>query len=213
MKSVVTSEPVKNLLPLMTPRRLIPIDQPIMKKHLSNPIDMVIDAIREPILILDKNLTVLSVNTAMLHKFKIARKKILGKPIFQHKETHPKIKKLIIGLRKLSNTNSSFKETALTYSFEAIGELTLLINAKRIRFDHNQQDVILLTLSDITQRKLIEQQKDDFVGYVTHELKTPITSLSAFIQLLQGYHEKTGDKKSQFLLAKAAGQLERLIKL
>ncbi len=58
-------------------------------------------------------------------------------------------------------------------------------------------------MEDITQRKMVERQKDEFVGYVTHELKTPITSLSAFVQLLQGYHEKTGDKRSQFLLAKS----------
>src|SRR5206468_1206460 len=98
----------------------------------------------------------------------------------------------------------------LTYPFRKIGKRTILINAKQIAYDNKQSDIILLSIEDITQRRLIERQKDDFVGYVTHELKTPITSLSAFIQLLQGYHNKTGDKKSQFLLAKVAGQLDRL---
>jgi PAS domain S-box-containing protein len=43
---------------------------------------------------------------------------------------------------------------------------------------------ILGTLLDITQFKRLEQQKDDFISIASHELKTPITSLKASLQLL-----------------------------
>ncbi|MFL9833729.1 PAS domain-containing sensor histidine kinase [Chryseobacterium terrae] len=38
--------------------------------------------------------------------------------------------------------------------------------------------------SDITDKKLIEQRKDDFLSVASHELKTPLTAVKASIQLL-----------------------------
>jgi PAS domain S-box-containing protein len=43
---------------------------------------------------------------------------------------------------------------------------------------------ILGTLLDITEFKRLQQQKDDFLSIASHELKTPITSLKASLQLL-----------------------------
>lgn len=38
---------------------------------------------------------------------------------------------------------------------------------------------------DITERKLEELRKNDFIGMVSHELKTPLTALNGFVQVLQ----------------------------
>lgn len=211
MKHLVTPPDVTNLT-WPVPHRIIHADQPT-KTDQSIHIEAIIDAIHESILILDKNLIIQSVNNSFVKKFKISRKALLGKPLIFTNGNNPQASKFIAQLKKLSRSNTSFEELELTYAFDKIGERTMLINAKQIAYDNKQSDIILLSIEDITQRRNIERQKDDFVGYVTHELKTPLTTLSAFIQLLQGYHQKTGDKKSQFLLAKVSGQVERLTNL
>ncbi len=45
------------------------------------------------------------------------------------------------------------------------------------------------TIQDITERKLEEQRKDDFLSIASHELRTPITSLKGSLQLLNKFKE------------------------
>jgi two-component system, chemotaxis family, CheB/CheR fusion protein len=213
MKSVLNPGQGISLSQLTITRHPLPVDQPILKIDPYTHMNAIIDAIHEPVLILDRKLIIQSANNAFLKKFKAKRDRMYNINLEKLINNSSQTRILLKRLKRLSKTNFAFKELELIYTFKKVGERTLLINAKRITYDDKESDIILLSIQDITQRRLIERQKDDFVGYVTHELKTPLTSLSAFVQLLQGYHEKTGDKKSQFLLAKVAGQLERLTKL
>ncbi len=44
---------------------------------------------------------------------------------------------------------------------------------------------VLGTMLDITEQRLVQQQKDDFMSIASHELKTPLTSLKAYLQILK----------------------------
>ncbi|TDQ11549.1 ATP-binding protein [Pedobacter metabolipauper] len=63
---------------------------------------------------------------------------------------------------------------------------------------------------DITQQKEDEIRKNDFIGMVSHELKTPLTSLSGYIQLLHRNAKKAADNYSADVLQKATGQLKKM---
>ncbi|XHR97026.1 PAS domain S-box protein [Mucilaginibacter sp. UC70_90] len=63
---------------------------------------------------------------------------------------------------------------------------------------------------DITDKKQEEQRKNDFIGMVSHELKTPLTSLAAIIQVTQ---KKLAQSEDQFLsdaMEKANQQARRM---
>lgn len=66
---------------------------------------------------------------------------------------------------------------------------------------------------DISERKELERRKDEFIGMASHELKTPITSLKAFAQLLQRRLEKEGMSEVVPYLARMETQLNTLTKL
>jgi signal transduction histidine kinase len=55
--------------------------------------------------------------------------------------------------------------------------------------------------------------KDEFMSIATHELKTPVTSLKAFAQVMQSRFAKAGDEKSALHLAKIDAQLNKLTAL
>ncbi len=63
---------------------------------------------------------------------------------------------------------------------------------------------------DITHRKNYEQQKDEFIGIASHELKTPVTSIKAYTQLLESKFHKEGNKDSALMLMKVNTQLDKL---
>ncbi|OCX52512.1 hypothetical protein BEL04_13720 [Mucilaginibacter sp. PPCGB 2223] len=50
--------------------------------------------------------------------------------------------------------------------------------------EQGQATHMVVVISDITETKHYEQRKDDFLSIASHELKTPITSLKASLQLL-----------------------------
>jgi PAS domain S-box-containing protein len=66
---------------------------------------------------------------------------------------------------------------------------------------------------DISERLELERRKDVFIGVAGHELKTPITSLKGFIQLLRRKFEQQGVQEAVPLLTRMEAQVERLTKL
>jgi PAS domain S-box-containing protein len=66
---------------------------------------------------------------------------------------------------------------------------------------------------DITEQKLLQQQKDNFIGIASHELKTPVTSLKAYTQILERMMLKKGDAREAAMINKMDGQLNRLTDL
>ncbi|HLL60626.1 MAG TPA: PAS domain S-box protein [Candidatus Nitrosocosmicus sp.] len=63
---------------------------------------------------------------------------------------------------------------------------------------------------DITDRKKLEQRKDDFVALASHELKTPVTSLKMYSQILEQRFIEKGDEESTTMISKMDHQLTRL---
>ncbi|WP_294286587.1 ATP-binding protein [uncultured Chryseobacterium sp.] len=66
------------------------------------------------------------------------------------------------------------------------------------------------TLRDITEQKKEEERKDDFMGMVSHELKTPITSLKAYLQVLQRMAVKEENLMQQNTLEKSLKQVDNM---
>jgi len=87
-------------------------------------------------------------------------------------------------------------------------KIRLLQANGRVFYDSNGNPLSLNgTLRDITEQKKEEQRKDDFIGMVSHELKTPLTSLKAYLQILQRMDLPTKDPMSQNMLGKSVKQV------
>jgi PAS domain S-box-containing protein len=63
---------------------------------------------------------------------------------------------------------------------------------------------------DITEKKRDEQRKSDFIGMVSHELKTPLTSLSAILQVAGAKLKASEDAFLAGAMSKANTQVRRM---
>jgi two-component system phosphate regulon sensor histidine kinase PhoR len=66
-----------------------------------------------------------------------------------------------------------------------LGEKVVEVNAVLIdNKETNSREGVLLVLNDITETKRLEQVRKDFVANVSHELKTPVASITGFAETL-----------------------------
>ncbi len=66
------------------------------------------------------------------------------------------------------------------------------------------------TLRDITEQKAEEQRKNDFISIVSHELKTPLTSINAYLQLMQRQAFLTANTSYQDITMKSLRQVQNM---
>lgn len=66
------------------------------------------------------------------------------------------------------------------------------------------------TIIDITEMKQDDQRKSDFIGMVSHELKTPLTTMNGYLQILGAKAKKAGDSSFTMLSDKAALQVAKM---
>ena len=84
----------------------------------------------------------------------------------------------------------------------------------RPRYDENGiADRMVGMTADITEKKLFDQRKDDFLSIASHELKTPLTILKASIQLLDRLKEKPFSETHNKLLEQSEKSVDTMVQL
>ncbi len=79
--------------------------------------------------------------------------------------------------------------------------------------DHNQQvHQYILLARDVTEHKLLEERKNEFISIATHELRTPITAIKGYLSLMERDASSLSDKHKGYL-ERATAANNRLIKL
>jgi PAS domain S-box-containing protein len=88
-----------------------------------------------------------------------------------------------------------------------------LVKAEPLFNEHGGVQFAVNVFVDLTERKELELRKDEFISMASHELKTPVTSLKGFTQVLYRRFKKRGEEEPLSFLARMDGQLNKLTKL
>lgn len=160
--------------------------------------EAIVETVRVPLIVLNKKLEVLTANRSFYETFKLTPEETENKLIYKLNGNAWNIPKLKILLEKILPTNTLFENYEVEINLPHIGFRILLLNARRTYRQVNNTEAILLAFEDVTDRRQLEKQKDDFIGIVSHELKTPLTSIKVFSELLEKHHMQNEDKIGSF---------------
>lgn len=195
-----------------TNEELITVNEELLNRNeqlieARNYAEAIIRTVQIPLLILDRNLTVKTANRSFFQMFKVSEEATVGKFIYDLGNGQWNIPTLHKLLHEILPKNNVFDNYEIEHTFPFIGHKIMLLNARRFYKDGEN---ILLAIEDITNRKDIEEQKDLFIGIASHELKTPITTMKGYAQILEKRLADSGDSKDIYLIQNINKQTDRL---
>ena len=116
----------------------------------------IIDTVREPLLVLDENLRVITASQAFYRTFKVTRENTEGQSIYELGNRQwdiPKLRELLVNVL---HKDSVFEGYKVEHIFPDVGHRSMLLNARRFYDGAGATQSILLTIEDITGRSGIE---------------------------------------------------------
>lgn len=122
--------------------------------------EAILSTVQEPMLILDKDMRIKSANKSFCKMFKVTEDESIGKSLFRlnsHQWNIPRLREL---LEDIVAKNIRFQDFEVDHDFTGIGNKVLLLNGHRIVQQTKNEELIVLTLVDITEvrRLAIELQ-------------------------------------------------------
>ena len=181
----------------------------------------IINTVREPLIVLDQDLRVVSVSRSFYEFFKVKSAETVGQLIYDLGNKQWDIPKLRELLETILPQKATFDNYEVEHDFATIGRRIMLLNARQIERVLGKERIILLAIEDITGRREIEKglekthqelealaaelkrttrAKSEFLANMSHELRTPLNSINGFSEVL--YDETFGplnDKQKKYV--------------
>ncbi|NJD78841.1 MAG: PAS domain-containing protein [Candidatus Methanoperedens sp.] len=114
----------------------------------------IVDTMREPLLVLDKDMRVMSANPSFYSTFQVSPEETENKFIYDIGNKQWDIPRLRELLEKIIPKDTQFKNFEVEHVFPGIGRKVMLLNARRIYQEGEGTERILLAIEDITGHKL-----------------------------------------------------------
>lgn len=122
--------------------------------------ESVVDTVREPLLILDKDLRVVTAGLSFYSTLEVTKEETVGQLVFDLGNGQwdiPELRRLLLEILPKKATIESYE---VVHRFDAIGEKTMFLNARKIK---RIDEFTLLAFEDITERRKVEKELEELI--------------------------------------------------
>jgi len=150
----------------------------------------IVDTIRDPLLVLDQNLRVVTANRAFYQTFRMNSQEIRGRPIYGLGGGQWDIPELRLLLEDVGPRHAAMEAYEVEWDFPIIGRRTMFLNAREVFNQRDAQKLILLAIEDITDRCAAErrmtellQQKETLLQEMEHRVANSLQIIASILLL------------------------------
>ena len=160
-------------------------------------IKTIVDVVREPVLILDKDLRVMAANESFYRTFQVEHKDTEGKNVYELGNGQWNIPALRKLLDDILPKNTFFKGFEVAHEFPFIGKKVMILNARQIHFKEDTAlevfpPIIMLAMEDVTEIMAVAGTLAGHANYLearfverSHKLEAHIGKLEKEIKALK----------------------------
>jgi PAS domain S-box-containing protein len=134
--------------------------------------DSIINTVREPLIILDQDLRVVTASRSFYDFFKVKPEETEGQLIYNLGNDQWDIPRLRELLETILPDKTTFDNYEVEHDFATIGKRIMLLNARQIKRALGKERIILLAIEDITERKQLESLLIDSEERYRHLFET-----------------------------------------
>ncbi|MEJ0078944.1 MAG: histidine kinase dimerization/phosphoacceptor domain -containing protein [Alphaproteobacteria bacterium] len=123
----------------------------------------IVDTVREPILVLDKDLRVIAASRSFYLAFKVSPEHTQGRLLYELGDGQWDIPKLRVLLEKIIPEHGVMEGYEVEHEFPGLGHRTMCLNARQVFYEEGADTTILLGMEDVTERRVLERDKDELL--------------------------------------------------
>ena len=123
----------------------------------------IVDTVREPVLVLDKELRVIAASRSFYSAFKVSPEDTQGRLLYALGDGQWDIPKLRALLEKIMPEQGVMEGYEVEHEFPGLGHRTMCLNARQVFYEGGAGTTILLGMEDITERRILEREKDELL--------------------------------------------------
>ncbi len=123
----------------------------------------IVDTVRVPVLVLDKELRVVAASRSFYSTFDVTPDDTQGKLLYSLGDGQWDIPKLRVLLEKVIPEHGEMKDYEVEHKFPHIGNRTMRLDARQVFYEGGAHTTILLSMEDVTERSALEREKDELL--------------------------------------------------
>ena len=134
----------------------------------------IVDTIREPLLVLDEDLRVVTANRSFYMTFRMQRQDVQGRPVYALGDGEWDIPELRSLLADIAPRHAVMDAFEVERDFAVIGRRIMLLNARQLFYEESGHTTILLAIEDVTERRAMERELEALLeqkDVLLHEIK------------------------------------------
>ena len=150
----------------------------------------IVDTVREPLLVLDKDLRVVAASRSFYLTFRVNRQETQGRLLYALGDGQWDIPALRTLLEKIAPEHGVMDDYAVEHEFPEIGQRVMLLNARKVFYEGNNHTTILLAIEDITARRAAERevqqllhQKELLLEEMQHRIANSLQIIASILLL------------------------------